>query len=61
MTIEQYLHRLCRNIINERFDWRKYLSNKVILAETFASLRSMPPMGKSDIPSTLVICILTRF
>ena len=28
MTIEQYLNRLCRNILNERFDWRKYLSTR---------------------------------
>ena len=28
MTIEQYLNRLCRNILNERFNWRKYLSTK---------------------------------
>ena len=28
MTIEQYLHRLCRNILNERFDWRKYLTTR---------------------------------
>ena len=26
MTIEQYLYRLCRNILNERFDWCKYLT-----------------------------------
>ena len=25
MTIEQYLHRLCQNILRERFNWRKYL------------------------------------
>lgn len=28
MTIEQYLNRLCRNILNERFDWRKYLTTR---------------------------------
>ena len=28
MTIEQYLNRLCRNILNERFDWRKYLTTQ---------------------------------
>ena len=28
MTIEQYLYRLCRNILNERFDWRKYLTTR---------------------------------
>ena len=28
MTIEQYLHRLCQNILNERFDWRKYLTTR---------------------------------
>lgn len=28
MTIEQYLHRLCQNILRERFNWRKYLSTQ---------------------------------
>ena len=28
MTIEQYLYRLCRNILNERFNWRKYLTTQ---------------------------------
>lgn len=28
MTIEQYLYRLCRNILNERFDWCKYLTTR---------------------------------
>lgn len=28
MTIEQYLYRLCLNILNERFDWRKYLTTR---------------------------------
>ena len=51
MTIEQYLNRLCRNILNERFDWRKYLTTQAYSAETFASLRSMSPMGKLAIPS----------
>ena len=31
MTIEQYLNRLCRNILNERFDWRKYLTTRSYL------------------------------
>ena len=28
MTTEQYLHRLCQNILRERFNWRKYLSTQ---------------------------------
>ena len=28
MTIEQYLHRLCQNILRERFNWRKYLTTR---------------------------------
>lgn len=35
MIITQYINQLCQNIINERFNWHKYLQPKNILVRIY--------------------------